>query len=57
MQETKRNNPIDPNMEKVLVPQRSGDDHEISDPNTPVGTKLDEDKKRAEAGKGKPANS
>lgn len=54
MQETKKNNPIDHNREKVLVPQRNGDDHEASNSNTPTGGKLDEEKKKVEVNKNNP---
>lgn len=40
----KKNNPIDPKLEKVSVPQRNGDDFEIKNPKTPAGDKLTEDK-------------
>ncbi|KKP92747.1 MAG: hypothetical protein UR98_C0018G0001 [Parcubacteria group bacterium GW2011_GWA1_36_12] len=46
MQETRKNNPIDPNLEKKLVPQRGGDDHQTRNPNSPAGDKLTEDKNR-----------
>ena len=42
----KKNNPIDPNLEKILIPQRSGDDIEIKNPKTPSCNKLTEDKKQ-----------
>lgn len=45
MNETRKNNPIGPNLEKTTVPWRSGDDIRIKDPKTPSGDKLTDDKK------------
>ncbi|WKZ25740.1 MAG: hypothetical protein QY322_00280 [bacterium] len=40
----KKNNPIDPNLEKISVPQRKGDNITIKDLNTPAGNKLTDKK-------------
>lgn len=49
--ETKKNNTIDPNLEKKLVPRRNGDDHEIKPKNSPSGNKLTESKDSSKSDK------
>lgn len=58
MNEVRKNNTIDPNLERVSVPQRNGDDHlVVTKSQTPSGNNIEEDKKRKELGKNRPVTT